>query len=88
MIGEYFLSGELLKFDYRSKLKNTKCPVLFLSGDQGPLHSLKTAKELIAAFPEDKIQFNIFKDAKAACYELYPQEAEKIVKNFIGSLIG
>jgi pimeloyl-ACP methyl ester carboxylesterase len=85
-LGQYFLNGELLSFDYRDKLKNTHCPVLFLSGNQGPLHSLKTAKELIAAFPQDKIQYKIFEDAKPACYEADPKEAEKIIKIFIKSL--
>ena len=85
-LGEYYLTGELLQFDYRDKLKNTQCPVLFLSGDQGPMHSLKTAKELIAAFPQDKIQYKIFEGAKPACYEAEPKEAEKIVKDFIKSL--
>ncbi len=85
-LGEMFMTGELLSFDYRDKLKQTRCPVLFLSGDQGPLHSLKTAKELIAAFPDDKIQYKIFENAKPACYEFYPKEAEKIVKDFINSV--
>jgi hypothetical protein len=45
--------------------------------------TLKTAKELIAAFPQDKIQYKIFEGAKPACYEAEPKEAERIVKNFI-----
>jgi len=85
-LGEYFLHGELLSFDYRNKLHNTKCPVLFLSGDQGPLHSLKTAKELICAFPKDKIQYHIFEDSKPACYEADPAKAEQLIKDFILSL--
>ncbi len=85
-LGEYFLNGELLTFDYRNQLKTTQCPVLFLSGDQGPMHSLKTAKELIAAFPEGKIQYKFFKDAKPACYEAEPKVAEKLITDFIVSL--
>lgn len=85
-LGEYFLNGELLSFDFRKKLKNTKCPVLFLTGDQGPMHSLKTAKELIAAFPENKIEYTVYKNAKTACYELYPEKAAKRIRDFICSL--
>jgi len=85
-LGELFLTGELLTFDYRDKLKGTQCPVLFLSGDQGPMHSIKTAKELIAAFPEDKIQYKFFENAKPACYEFYPEESLEIIRNFIESL--
>lgn len=85
-LGEHFLTGEMLSFDYRNKLKNIQCPTLFLSGDQGPLHSLKTAKELIASFPADKIQYKIFEGAKADCYELHPKEAERLIKDFIHSL--
>jgi len=85
-LGEHFLNNELLHFDYRKKLNKVKFPVLFLSGDQGPLHSLKTAKELIAAFSEDKIQYKIFAGAKPACYELFPKEAEQLIKKFITSL--
>lgn len=83
VLGEYFLTGELLSFDYRDQLKNTACPVLFLSGDQGPMHSLKTAHELIAAFPKDKIQYKIFENAKPACYEFYPEESAKLIRDFI-----
>ena len=82
----HFMNGELLSFDYRNKLKGTQCPVLFLSGDQGPLHSLKTAKELIRAFPEDKIQAHIFDGAKPACYEFEPKKAEMLIKSFINSV--
>lgn len=85
-LGEDFMTRELLAMDFRDKLKNTQCPVLFLSGDQGPVHSLKTAKELIAAFPESKIQYEIFKDAKPACYEFYPERAMELMKTFIANL--
>ena len=85
-LGESFLTGELLTMDFRDKLKKTQCPVLFLNGDQGPMHSLKTAKELIAAFPESKIQYEIFKDAKPACYEFYPEQALELMKRFITKL--
>jgi pimeloyl-ACP methyl ester carboxylesterase len=83
-LGEYFLCGELMTFDFRGDLKKTKCPVLFLTGDQGPLHSLKTAKELIASFPKENIQYKIFEGAKPACYELDPLESERLIKAFIG----
>lgn len=82
-LGEDFLTGELLTFDYRDQLKKTPCPVLFLSGDQGPMHSVKTAHELIAAFPEDNIQYQIFENAKPACYEFYPEESAKLIRDFI-----
>ncbi len=82
-LGEDFLHGELLSFDFRGQLKKILCPTLFLSGDQGPMHSLKTAKELIAAFPKDKIQYKIFEGAKPACYELYPAEAELLIRGFM-----
>jgi len=85
-LGEHFLTGELLEFDFRDKLKYTKCPVFFLSGDQGPMHSLKTAQELIASFPQNKIQYEIFTGAKPACYESDPSKAERLIKNFIKSL--
>lgn len=85
-LGERFIQKDLFEYDYRNKLSNTPCPVLFLSGDQGPMHSLKTAKELIAAFPEDKIEYHIFENAKPACYEFCPERAAEIIRQFIHRL--
>jgi pimeloyl-ACP methyl ester carboxylesterase len=85
-LGSHFLNGELLSMDYRDKLSKTQCPVLFLGGVQGPMHIMKTAKELIAAFPKDKIEYRIFEDAKTAGYEAYPEESEKLIKQFIAKL--
>ena len=82
-LGEDFLAGELLTMDYRDKLKDIPCPVLFLTGDQGPMHSLKTAQELIAAFPAETIESHVFEGAKAACYESDPERAEQLIRHFI-----
>lgn len=85
-LGAHFMSGELLSIDMRGAFKDAMFPTLFISGDQGPLHSLKTAQELIASFPEDKIQYHFFEGAKPACYESEPALAEKLVKDFILTL--
>ena len=82
-LAEHFLSGELQSVDYREQLNGVQCPVLFLSGDQGPLHNLKTARELIASFPENKLQYEIFAGAKAACYESQPDRALQLLRQFL-----
>ena len=58
-------------------------PMLFLTGDQGPMHSLKTAQELIAAFPENTMESHVFEGAKAACYESDPERAAHLIRSFI-----
>lgn len=79
---EYFNKNELLKFDFRDKLKNIQCPILVLAGDVSPYHSKESALELVESVPEKFRNYKIFKGAGTPVYNHEPSLVLKEIATF------
>ena len=81
----FSFNRQIFNFDYRQKLKNMQCRMLYLAADDAPLHSLENAKELVAVYPKDKMQFEVFPNSSSPVYEHDIPRAEQLIRNFIQS---
>ena|SRR6185437_14037 len=85
-LSQHFGEHEMFNFDFRDKLKNVNCPMLYLASDDAPLHTLENARELVAVYPKEKMQFEVFKNASSPTYDYDPIRAETLIRTFIKSL--
>ena len=76
---------QIFNFDYRESLKTMQCRMLYLAADDAPLHCLENAKELVAVYPQDKMQFEVFPNSSSPVYEHDVPRAENLIRNFIRS---
>ncbi|HLX52345.1 MAG TPA: alpha/beta hydrolase, partial [Aquella sp.] len=85
-LSQHFGEHEMFNFDFRDKLKNVNCPILYFVPDDAPLHTLENAMDLVAVYPKEKMQFEVFKNASSPTYDYDPIRAETFIRTFIKSL--
>jgi len=83
----HFNTTELLKFDFRTALKKVKCPVLLIAGDVSPYHSEASATKLANALPASCSEFHLFKGVGTPVYNHVPNEARKLMTEFIEKIL-
>lgn len=79
----YYNRNELTKFNFIPKLKRISCHSLVMTGDQNPVHTLKSAIRTAEALRKNKVTFKIFHGAGSPVYADKELEVAEIVKNFL-----
>ena len=82
----HFGKNEVLHFNYLDDLQKICCPTLFMVGEESPLHPPVRAVEMLERTPKGLGEMHLFKNAGAAVYKDAPEEAEKVVREFIAGL--
>ena len=73
----------MLTFDYSAVVEKIQCPTLFMVGEESPGHPPKTAEVMADRVEQRFRHYHVFKDAGAPVYKDSPQEAERVVREFI-----
>ena len=80
---QHYHRNELLQFDLRKQLPNISCPVLVLTGDQNPVHSLKSANETYRLLPQNLRHIKYFPDTTTPIYNKHGAEVIDAVNEFL-----
>ena len=75
-----YLEGEFQTMNFCSALKKIKCPVLLMTGDQNPFHSLENAQEVAAEIRQDLIKLHIFHGAGSELHNHVPEKMMPLIK--------
>lgn len=83
---EKYMKTEHGKFDFNSKLHHITCPVLYLAGENDPVHpsvcAVKTASDI-----GENCQLIVLKDSGDPVYRDTPEEASRLILEFLDSFI-
>jgi pimeloyl-ACP methyl ester carboxylesterase len=82
-VAEHFTRGEELRFDFRPRLGEIRCPVLLLAGDLDPVVPIEDAEELAAGLPQDRLRFVRFADAGHGLAAEQPEEVLGLIREFV-----
>lgn len=83
----HFCKNEMLKFNYLDELHKINCPTLFMVGADSPTHLLSRAEEMASRIQEKYVHMAIIEDAGGSVYKDQPEEAYKVVREFLGALM-
>jgi proline iminopeptidase len=82
-VAEHFTRGEELRFDFRPRLGEIRCPVLLLAGELDPAVPIEDAEELAAALPPDRLRFVRFADAGHMLAAEQPEAVLALIREFV-----
>jgi proline-specific peptidase len=82
-VGEHFIRGEILHFDFTDQLREIRCPVLLLAGELDPIVSITDAEELAAALPPDRLRFERFPEAGHLLAIEQPDAVRALIREFV-----
>ena len=77
------MRGKLLQFDFISRLRGIRCPVLLLAGELDPIVAIEDAEELAAALPPDRLRFERFADAGHLLAVEHPDAVLALIREFV-----
>jgi pimeloyl-ACP methyl ester carboxylesterase len=78
--------SELTKFNFLPEIGKVECPILVLSGDQNPVHTLESAKRTAAAIHPERLNFHIFPGAGSPVYADRENEVVSIINDYLNNL--
>lgn len=78
-----YLEGEFKTFDLRPELASVNCPVLIVTGDQNPFHSLANAQEVASALPSHLVEFHCFDGEGTEPHNHAPEAMMELIRDFI-----
>lgn len=82
----HFYKNYIHQFDYTADLKKIKCPTLIMVGASSPLHLPIRAEEMAKQISSELLTVHIFEDAGAPVYKESPDEAERVVHQFLANI--
>lgn len=82
-IFEHYCKNEMNQFNYLGELHKIQCPTLFMVGEKSPGHPSPLAKTMADKIDPQWVHYHEFKDAGAPVYKDSPEEAYKLVSQFI-----
>ncbi len=82
-VAEHFTRGEELRFDFRPRLGEIRCPVLLLAGELDPAVPIEDAEELAAALPPDRVRFVRIADAGHMLAAEQPEAVLPLIREFV-----
>jgi proline iminopeptidase len=80
-----YIEGEFQTMDLRTELHKVTCPVLIVTGDQNPFHSIENAEEVRHALPAHLVEFYVFTGEGTELHNHVPETMMALIKNFIVS---
>lgn len=78
----HFVGGEKLAMDLRPGLRDVRCPVLVMVGDEDPVTPPEDAAEIAAALPPQRVQFHRFAGVGHGAWRDDPTAAEAVLRRF------
>jgi pimeloyl-ACP methyl ester carboxylesterase len=82
-VAEHYTRGEELRFDFRPRLGEIRCPVLLLAGELDPAVPIEDAEELAAALPPDRVRFVRIADAGHMLAAEQPEAVLPLIREFV-----
>jgi proline iminopeptidase len=82
----HYYKNHISAFSYLDSLSTIQCPTLLMAGALSPLHLPARAKEMFAKIKPSLATLHIFEQAGAPVYKDSPEEAEKVVREFLEKL--
>lgn len=83
---EKYMKTEHRTFDFSSKLHSITCPVLYLAGENDPVHPMSCAIETAKKMGEN-CQLEIIADTGDPVYRDKPEETITVIAEFLGKLL-
>jgi proline iminopeptidase len=81
----HFALGEIRTMDTRAALPGISCPTLVMVGTYDPITPVSRAEEIHAALPRGVSRLEIFEGAGHGVHRDQPEQAERILREFLGS---
>lgn len=78
-----FISGEGRTFDLRPELRRIECPTLLLAGDDDPIFPIADAQDIADCITPSLLRFERFANAGHGVYRDVPQDALRVIREFI-----
>lgn len=81
-----FNNRELTHFNFLPHLHSVECPILILTGDQNPVHTLASAKRTAGVIPSDRLSYRLFKGAGSPVYRDCETAVTDTINSYLDSL--
>jgi len=81
----HFAGGEIQTMDLAPGLVHARCPVLVMAGDEDPVCPLADSQEIVAALPQEWVQFARFQKVGHGAWRDAPEAAFAVLREFIAT---